>query len=58
MNHTKGRNQMPNRKSFGKKLAKKATREAARIGKGMAREGGRIATGFVKGLLNVFNPFR
>jgi len=49
---------MPNRKSFGKKLAKKATREAARIGKGMAREGGRIATGFVKGLLNVFNPFR
>jgi hypothetical protein len=49
---------MSNRKTFGRRLAKKATREAAKITKGVAREGGRIVAGFVKGLVNVFNPFR
>jgi hypothetical protein len=57
MNKRGGR-KMSNRKSFGRRLTKKATREAAKITKGVAREGGRIATGFVKGLINVFNPFR
>ena len=49
-------------KSKGAKLAntlqRKAKRESIRIARGVAKEGARIATGAVKGFLNVFNPFR
>ncbi len=49
---------MAKRKTFGKQLAKKATKEATAITKGVAREGGRIIAGTVKGLLGAFSPFR
>jgi len=49
---------MTNRRTFGRRLSKKASREAKQITKGVVREGKKIATGFVKGFLNVFNPFR
>ena len=48
---------MSKKKTFGKVLAKKARREAAKIGKGVAREGGRIIAGTIKGLLGAFSPF-
>lgn len=46
------------KKSFGKALSRKTKRDAAKIGKGVAREGGRIIAGTVKGLLGAFSPFR
>jgi len=46
------------KKSLGKALSRKAKSEAAKIGKGVAREGGRIIAGTVKGLLGAFSPFR
>jgi hypothetical protein len=44
--------------NFGKKLAKKSAIEAKRISKGVIREGRKIASGAIKGFVNVFNPFR
>jgi hypothetical protein len=44
--------------SFGNKLAKKSTREAKRIAKGVFREGRKIALGATKGFLSALNPFR
>ena len=49
---------MSKKKTLGKVLARKAGSEAAKIGKGVAREGGRIIAGAVKGLLGAFSPFR
>jgi hypothetical protein len=49
--------EMSKKKTFGKVLARKATREAAKIGKGVAQEGGRIIAGTVKSLLGAFSPF-
>jgi hypothetical protein len=50
---------MSNRRgSFGQKLGRKAKREAKGIARGIAREGKKIATGAIKGFINVFNPFR
>ncbi len=46
------------RKSFGKTLERKAKREAKGVARGVAREGKKIATGAIRGFLNVFNPFR
>jgi len=46
------------KKTIGKALSRKAKSEAAKIGKGVAREGGRIIAGTVKGLLGAFSPFR
>ncbi len=48
---------MSKKKTFGKVLAKRAGSEAKRIGKGVAREGGRIITGTIKGLFGAFSPF-
>lgn len=49
---------MPKQKTLGKAIAKKAKREAVKIAKGVAREGGRIIAGTVRGLLGAFSPFR
>jgi hypothetical protein len=46
------------RSRFAKSIKRKAKRETRRILRGVAREGKKIATGAVKGFLNVFNPFR
>lgn len=48
---------MSKKKSSGKVLVKKATTEAAKIGKGIVREGGRIVAGTIKGLFGAFSPF-
>jgi hypothetical protein len=47
-----------NRKSFGKQLRRTAKREARLIGKGVVKEGGKIAVGVIKGLLSILSPFR
>lgn len=49
---------MANRRTFQKHLSKKASREATKIARGVVREGGKIAKGFVKGLFRALNPFR
>lgn len=48
---------MSKKKTLGKALAKKAGSEVKKIGKGIAREGGRIIAGTVRGLLGAFSPF-
>ena len=57
MTKEKEKKEMSKKKTFGKVLAKKAGSEAAKIGKGVAREGGRIIAGTLKGLLGAFSPF-
>ena len=49
---------MSKRQSIGKKLAKKAAREAVYIGKGVVKEGGKIIGGTIHGFIDVFNPFK
>jgi hypothetical protein len=50
---------MTKRKTIGKQLAKKTTKEATAITKGVAQEGGRIIAGTViRGLFGAFSPFR
>lgn len=48
---------MSKKKALGKVIAKKAGSEAAKIGKGVAREGGRIVAETIKGLFGAFSPF-
>lgn len=48
---------MSKKKALEKILAKKAGSEAVKIGKGVAREGGRIIAGTIKGLFGAFSPF-
>lgn len=48
---------MSKKKTLGKVLAKKAGSEVKKIGKGVAREAGRIIAGTVRGLLGAFSPF-
>ncbi len=48
---------MSKKKPFSKVLAKKAGSEASKIGKSIAKEGGRIIGGTVKGFLGAFSPF-
>jgi len=40
------------------KTAKGASKEALKIGKGVAKEGGTIMGGAIKGFIDVFSPFR
>jgi hypothetical protein len=44
--------------SFGKTIVRRSAKEARKVKKGVLHEGRKIVVGTIKGLVNVFNPFR